>query len=289
MLFSCALVSPSFSAASTTIGQLAPGTSPPALCVTSNYDLVQPTVTSGSTYVVPAGGVAITSWSTNAAAGNGQTLAMKVFRKVGQPLTYKAVGHDGPRALAPSKVNTFAVNIPVQPGDVLGVNDENATAVNNACFFSAPGDLIPELFGNLADGQSGDFSAASDTDARTNVTAVVGFKPSDAFSFGGVKRNTHKGTATLAVDVPGPGTLSLTGKGVRAQRAGREAAASKNVTAAGTVKLKIRAKGKAKHKLNDSGKAKVKAKITYTPNGASSGDVIGDPSTQTKRVKLIKK
>ena len=46
---------------------------------------MQPTVTSGNTYVVPAGGVAITSWSTNAAAGAGQQLKMKVFRKIGEP------------------------------------------------------------------------------------------------------------------------------------------------------------------------------------------------------------
>jgi len=48
-------------------------------------------------------------------------------------------------------------------------------------------------------------------------------------------------------------------------------------------------KGKAKKKLNKTGKVKVKVKVTYTPNGTASGDLIGDPSTQTKRVKLIKK
>jgi hypothetical protein len=102
-----------------------------------------------------------------------------------------------------------------------------------------------------------------------------------------VKRNTRKGTATLAVNVPGPGTLSLTGKGVRAQRTGDvgTASASKTVTAAGTVKLLIKPKGKVKRKLNRTGKAKVTVNVTYTP----TGEAPGIPNTQSKRIKLIKR
>jgi hypothetical protein len=37
--------------------------------------------------------------------------------------------------------------------------------------------------------------------------------PSNAFSFGKLKRNKRRGTATLIVLVPGPGELALTGKG----------------------------------------------------------------------------
>ena len=281
-----ALAGPSTAAAATTIGQLAPGNPPPAECTGSPVDLLQPTVTSGNTYVVPAGGVAITSWSTSAAAGAVQMMEMKVFRQV-SGTTYKVVGHDGPHALVPSTVNTFATNIAVQPGDVLGLNDVNATmSVPNACDFLAPGDSERYGFpsGNLADGMSGDFSNSS-ADVRTNATAEVAIKPSNnSFSFGKVKDNKNNGSATLAVHVPGPGTLALSGKGVKAQRTGG-AVASKTVSAAGTVKLLIKAKGKAKKKLTKTGKAKVKVRVSYTP----TGDVPGTPSTQTKRVKLIKK
>jgi hypothetical protein len=81
-------------------------------------------------------------------------------------------------------------------------------------------------------------------------------KTSNVFSFGKVKRNQNKGTATLVVNVPGPGTLSLTGKGVKTQRTGRPAgaAANKAVSAEGTAKLRIKAKGKKKRRLNDTGK-----------------------------------
>jgi hypothetical protein len=277
-------------AASTTIGQLAPGSSPPVSCISGPQDLVQPTVTSGNSYVVPSGGVAITSWSTNAAATPGQMFEMKIFRKVAEPSTYQVVGHDGPHPLTPAVVNTFPANIAVQPGDVLGVNDVNAGTASNACAFFAPGDQIPQRAGDLADGASGAFTLIG-ANARINATAVVGFKPSNAFSFGKVKRNKRKGTATLATNVPGPGTLTLKGKGVKAQRRGRapRAIASKTVSAAGKVKLKIVPKGKTRRKLNDTGKAKVKVKVTFTPNGTATGDVIGDPNTQSKRIKLIKR
>jgi hypothetical protein len=44
----------------------------------------------------------------------------------------------------------------------------------------------------------------------------------------------------------------------------------------------IKPKGKAKKKLNAKGKAKVTANVTYTPDG-------GDPNTQSKKIKLVKR
>lgn len=105
-------------------------------------------------------------------------------------------------------------------------------------------------------------------------------KPPNQFTFGKLTRNTHRGTATLPVNLPGPGTLSLGGTGVKPQRIGG-ATASMNVTAGGTVNLKIKAKGKARKTLHKTGKVKLKLSITYTPKGGSA-------NTQTKRVKLIK-
>jgi hypothetical protein len=278
-----ALASASGAAASTTIGQLGPDGGSGTTCAGGPYDFLQPPVTAGNTYVVPAGGDVITSWSTNAIAGVGQMLEMKVYRKVSDPMTYKVVGHDGPHPLIPSKLNTFAVSIAVQSGDVLGLNSANAGSVSNGCVFTAPGQAYDYFLGDLEDGMSGVF--LSDSGARLNITAVVAAKPSNDFSFGKLKRNKNKGTATLAVNVPGPGTLALTGKGVKTQRPAARAVASKAVSAAGTVKLLIKAKGKTKKKLNKTGKVKVKVKVTYTP----TGDLPGVPNTQTKRVKLIKK
>jgi hypothetical protein len=109
--------------------------------------------------------------------------------------------------------------------------------------------------------------------------------PSNAFSFGKLKLNKRKGTALLVVNVPGPGTLSLSGKGVVSQRLQRLrrllGATDKTVSAAGQVKLTIKAKGKAKRKLNKRGKCKLKLTVTFTPSGGTS-------ATQNKSVTLKK-
>ena len=123
--------------------------------------------------------------------------------------------------------------------------------------------------------------------AMVDAVTLSSVKIPNDFSFGKVSRHKHKGTATLAVTVPSAGTLTLTGKGLKPQRAGRNsrASASLAVSGAGTVKLLVKAKGKAKKKLNKKGKVKVTASVTYTPTGA----IPGVPNTQTKRVKLAKK
>lgn len=131
-------------------------------------------------------------------------------------------------------------------------------------------------------------TAASNVSIATDSSGIprVEISPSNSFYLGKVKRTKHKGTATLTVDVPGPGTLVLTGKGLVKQRPGGAPravrVAAKTVSAGGKVKLKVRAKGKKKRKLNRTGKVKVKAKVTYTPIGA-------DPNSKVKRIKLIKR
>jgi hypothetical protein len=99
--------------------------------------------------------------------------------------------------------------------------------------------------------------------------------PSNAFRFGKVKLNKKKGTATVAIVVPGPGVVSLVGS--KKVKKG-----SKTVKGAGTVKLLLKAKGKALRSLNRNGKVKLKAKFTFAPTG-------GTPASKTKTLKLVKK
>ena len=258
--------------AAVTIGQLAP--SSPASETSADTDRAQPGVTSGNSYVVPAtGGVTawtLTSWSHNAAADVGQELTMKVFRKVADPLTYTVVGHDGPRPLTPSTVNTFQTSLPVQAGDVLGNNSKSPA--DNASYFPAPGESFIDIQPGLADGQTGSFVLEAGG-LRLNISAVL--EPTNAFALGPITRNKDKGTATLEVTVPNPGDLTVGGKGVKSAGGGR--AVTSKAVGGGPVKLTIRAKGKKKRKLNDTGKVKVKPKITYTPTG-------GAPNTQSRKV-----
>jgi hypothetical protein len=268
-------------ATAVTIGQLPASTPPATECVVSPFDLVQPTVTSGNSYVVPStGGVTaltLTSWSHFATTGNGQMLTMKVFRKVAEPNTYQVVAHDGPRSLTPASVNTFSTSLAVKPGDILGDQDVNASVVPNACTFPAAGDATRERPGDLADGASGDFNINS-PNHRVNATAEV--VPTNTFTLGTLTRNKKKGTATDTASVPNPGAATVSGNGVKTASARAKTAVS--VAAAGTVQLPIRAQGKKKRKLNSSGKVKLSVTITYTPTG-------GTASTQTLQVKLKKK
>jgi hypothetical protein len=284
-------------AASVTIGQLAADPSLVTCGSGSDFDRIQPTVTSGTTYVVPETGV-ITSWSHNARDIAGQTYKMKVFRKIADPAIYQVVGHDGPHPLTGGVVNTFPMSIAVEPGDVLGVN--SSSPVGTACIFPAPGDSYLFRAEDLADGASEAFGTA--LDRRINISAVLEAdcdrdglgdetqdadlsacrppaRPSNAFTLAGLTRNKKKGTASLKVNVPNPGELIGSGNGAKVAAAG--ARISKAVTA-GTAQLLIKAEGKKKRKLNETGKVKLNVAVTYTPSG-------GDPSTQSVKVKLKKK
>lgn len=260
-----------------TIGQVAPLT--PSSETSADTDRAQPSVTSGNSYVVPSTqGIAawtLVSWSHNAAAGAGQQLTMKVFRKVGDPLAYTVVGHDGPRSLTPNSLNTFTANIEVKAGDVLGDNSKSPT--DNASYFSVPGESFIDLQPGLADGQTGTFTARADG-RRLNIAAVL--EPTNTFSLGPITLNKKKGTASLEATVPNPGDLAVSGKGVKAAR--DRTAMTSSAVGIGTVKVKIRAEGRKKRKLNETGKVKLNLAITYTPTG-------GVPSTASTKVKLRKR
>jgi hypothetical protein len=259
--------------ASIPLGQVAGA--PTGDCAT-NFDFRQGSVAAGNGYTMPAAG-RITSWSSSAGvgAGPGAEYTIKVFRQVAG-LRYSVVGHDGPRPLAGSGVSTFASNLPVEPGDVLGIHTSttgtNCTAAETGLSGDTP---LFRGMSNLADGSSEVFTEDNDN-VRLNIAAEL--MPTNTFTLGAVRRNKKKGTATLAVSVPNPGTLTLTGKGVKTTSG---AAASQAVPTEGKVTLPVRAKGKKRRKLNETGNVKVSLEVTYTPSG-------GDASAQATKLKLKK-
>ena len=167
-------VSASSAGAAVTIGQLAPS-SPPVGCTNGPSDFAQAAVSSGNAYVVPplsTAGAVVTSWSHSATAGAGQMMKMKIWRQVSGS-TYEVVGHDGPVTLTGGQLNTFTTRIRVKPGDVLGLNNQNAQAVDNACLFAAAGDPGPLAnFGDTADGATTTF-VSNVANFRVNATARI--------------------------------------------------------------------------------------------------------------------
>ena len=198
-------------AAPVTVGQLAPGGSPP-ICMGGPADAFNTAVAAGNTYVVPPGYTTVTSWSTNAATGAGQTLKLKVFRLVSGN-TYQVVGHDGPRALTPSTLNTFPAHIAVQAGDIVGIDDQNAPAAHSACLFATgnSGDIYQiGSGGDPADGSSETFGPFSND--RINITAtlaapagIISVSPSSGSTSGGtsVVLSGHDFTGASAVSFGG--------------------------------------------------------------------------------------
>jgi hypothetical protein len=255
-------------AATITIGQVQPAAATPDTCGPSSGSVIQPTVTSGTPYVVPVNGIRITSWSTRANSTSNQTLALRVLRPLGGAV-YMAVGHDGPRALIPSTVNTFPVNIPVRPGDVVGADSSNTPNFPVACMFTVPGETYWTSFPspNPDEGTSATFH--SGPNQRVNLSAEV--EVSNVFSFVSLSRNKKKGRATATVDVPGAGNVSVGGKGLAAQSRHSDG---------GPVALGVIPNKKTHRKLLAKGRARVTASFTYAPTG-------GTPNTQSEKVKLI--
>jgi hypothetical protein len=99
-------------------------------------------------------------------------------------------------------------------------------------------------------------------------------QPSNSFSFGKLKRNKRKGTAKLEVNVPGPGSLALSGKKVK--KAGLD------VGGAGTFLIAIVPKQKLARTLRKKGSAKTSIEVSFTPTG-------GTAASRTKKVKLVRK
>jgi hypothetical protein len=270
-----ALVLTPTAGAAVTIGQ----TEGPLTACDAGYDWVAEVTPSGDSYVVPnAGGVTawtVTSWATNAGGRTGDRLAMKIFRRVGDPATYQVVGHSGPETLAVPDKNSFPANVPVRSGDILGFH--TGTTGMRCTIDPIPGANIRYYEGDLADGAS----AAFDQDVNYLLNIEATLEPTNSFALGTLRRNKKKGTATTTVSVPNPGTLTVTGKGVK-QASAPGARRAVDVPGAGDVPVPIRAKGKKRKKLNKTGKVKVQVQLSYTPSG-------GTARIETLMVKLKKK
>ena len=103
--------------------------------------------------------------------------------------------------------------------------------------------------------------------------------PTNTFSIVKTQTNQRRGTATLTLDLPNPGELSVSGNGVKAASNAHEAT---TVPAPGPANVLVQAKGRQKGALNRTGKVKLNVTITFTPTGGSA-------HTQGTKVKLRKR
>jgi hypothetical protein len=278
LVVATAFAAPSGAAAATTIGSALTANTAGTNCATNTFLNVQLAVPNQ----VPFDG-AIVRWRVKLpAAGGAHTYRLRVLRPAGGT-SFTAVG-SGPFQQAPSMgVNVIALPtpIPVKQGDLIGVDCDSLGGAPSPFSNAAPATSVYGFFsGGLADGTTGSPSSFSNSEELIN--ADVAPTPPNDFSFGKVTRNSHRGTATLLLNLPGPGAVALAGKGIKGAQV---QASGGSRSAATTTKLVIRAKGKSKRALESTGTAKVKASVTYTP----SGEISGIPKTLARKLKLTKR
>jgi hypothetical protein len=263
-----ALIWAAHATAAVTVGQLPAVPQSPSTACPSNHDYLQPSVTGGNLYIARQAGTII-SWSTSVSGAGGQSYAFKVFRRTSDPDVFQVVGQSVEQALS-SGLNTFAADIHVESGDMIGLHVDGGS--QNSCVFQTPGDALlrSQSPGDLAIGQSAQFVPV--TELRLNLSAVL--IPSNAFTITGITRNRRSGTARLNAQLSNPGLARLTGKGVKSRHTTR--------AVAGGVTLKVVTGGKRRRRLSRTGGLRVPVTVTFYPTG-------GDPSSQTVLVKLRKR
>ena len=288
----------SAAAAAMTVGQAAPPSASGVIADCSDATGVQAASAAGTpSYTVPSDGV-LTSFTTRAGTGTNATTRVYAFRNT-SPGNFLVVGRSEAEALTPSSLNRFPTRNSTRAGDLLGLK---STGANFCLYAGGTGDVALGSFGVDPQPGSNFTPAFSAPGPRWNVEAVLepdadndGFGDetqdrcptsaatqgscTNAFTLGALTRNKKKGTATITANLPNPGDLTASGKGVKVTAP--EVTFSRSVTP-GTVQLVIKAMGKKRRKLNQTGKVKLNLAITYTPTG-------GSPNTQSVAVKLKKK
>jgi hypothetical protein len=236
-----------------------------ATCTTANLTLNAANQAPGG-LTSPVNGV-VTTWRASA-GGSATDLSLRVLRPVAG-LTYTGAGTSAPASITFAS-SAIVTSLPIKIGDAIGLENRNSNNVLGA----NPGAIqtywrLP----SLADGAT--LQGSSQSGIETLVQATI--EPTRKFTVRVSARNKRKGTATLTVTVPNPGTLDFMSK-----RAKLATAPTKTVAAAGPVKFLVSATGKKLKKLNEKGKVNVRATFTFTPN-------FGVANTQSTSVRLKKK
>jgi hypothetical protein len=107
------------------------------------------------------------------------------------------------------------------------------------------------------DGSSAGSEAGTGSGGGPDATAPV----DNSFKLGKARLDRRRGTATLAVEVPGPGLVAVDGAVPRQQRA----------DGPGRVTLRILPRPKARQILNRRGSVRLRLTVTFVPSGGEPG------------------
>jgi hypothetical protein len=264
------------------LGQLSQGD--PGTCgIVTN--LVQAAVAGPPSYTVPSDGV-ITSWShrgNDIAPGTGR---LQLWRPAGGT-NYTLVGRSEIEAFVAGVVDTFATDIPVSTGDVLGFRSDTAgTGCSGA---GGVGDVVRFDGANTSDPPPGvmrDMSSPSDG-IRLNVSAT--FEPAGGGSPGSVSaKKTQKQTGKeivvkVKVKAKEQLTANASGKVKVKKKTYKLKPKTKSVGSGKSEKLKLKLKKKDAKKIAKALKQGKKATAKLT---VKLSDEAGNTKTEKLKVKL---
>ena len=186
-------------------------------------------------------------WRARANTNNANdNISLQVVRPV-SGTTYTGIATSPPQNWMPDLSPSFAVSLPIQIGDTIGLRDPMALLIyaNTLAGQVAKWHLAP--VGPLGDGQT---RTADSVGNQKEVLVQATVEPTNTVSFGAVARNKKKGTATVTVTVPNPGQLIYSGTGVTVT-------GPASVATPGDVQLTVPATGKKAKKLKTKGKVSV--------------------------------
>jgi hypothetical protein len=166
-------------------------------------------------YVVPAGLNEITAWSIQEGpGGNGDFMALEVWRPTTTPNSFSLVGISPIEALTANKLNQFTLSTPIlaQPGDLLGLYVRGG---NCEFSFGGSGDAvdIQSMDNPPAPGSAVAFKENVGRPGELNVAATLAFAPSITKSFA-PSFITQGGTTSVTFTLTNPNSaVPLTGLG----------------------------------------------------------------------------
>jgi hypothetical protein len=145
-------------------------------------------------------------------------------------------------------------SLPIRAGDSLGIDSSGSTAFG-ACQTGAGGAESWRFSPPIADGSWLQPVQSSD-DCELLVNAVVEPSASVGFGRGTV---TRAGRTLLALRLPGPGVLTLSGSEIRT--------VARTIGRAGKLGVPVRLRPAARRRLASSGHARVEVSETFAPTG----------------------
>jgi hypothetical protein len=159
-------------------------------------------------------------------------------------------------------IQHFKTSLPIAIGDGIGLDTLPSSVPGNIGIARGTSTLrsTVEMFSPpLLDGKP-EQSPQVSVGGVLDMDAVL--EPTNTVTFGRVAADRKKGTATVSVTVPNPGTLVVGGAGVRPS--------TRTLKAPGAVVLKVAPAGTSLKALSKRGKVSLAVKVTFTPTGGAA-------------------